>query len=647
MSTEGDFTPRLGKLRDVGAGSSKRFRSRVLKAAGALSSRATKPAFSGARLGRGRGAGLQARQQLRRISRMRQRRVVVKVHIARARSGIGARAYGRHLDYIQRDGVERDGSGGELYGREGAEIDARAFAARSADDRHQFRLIVSPEDADQLGDLKDHTRKLMTEMERDLGTRLDWVAADHYNTGHAHTHIVIRGKDGLGQDLVIARDYLTKGLRARAEEILTQELGPRRDIEIMQSRHREVSQDRFTGLDREIDKQSIDLRVELSSPKAAAERFGHSLQKQRLSHLEQLHLAKDLGGGSWQLSPNWQSALKTMGRKGDIIRTLAAQIEPGRQGPDVRFFEDRDARKPPVVGIVAAHGPEDELRDHRFLIVDDFHGTSWHVPISNELGGITPPIGAIVELSPITSSPRRSDRTIADLALRHGGVYSDALHAAHDPSASSAYRLAHKRRLESLRRAGIVSRMPDGAWKIGEDFLERAAKFDAENTGRISVRVKSWMSIEAQIEAHAETWLDQMQSDNVVAVDSRLSDARKQRQLFLRREGILSVETDRLSMEARKTLKKKELLKAGEAESARSNLAYKALAAGESFEGKYERTLDLAQGRMAIIGNQKAFALVPWRPDLERGRGRSLILEQKTRGVSWSFASARSRGLSR
>ncbi|MEL6758728.1 MAG: conjugal transfer protein TraI, partial [Pseudomonadota bacterium] len=190
----------------------------------------------------------------------------MKVHIARARSGIGARAYSRHLDYIQRDGVDRDGEGGQLYGRGEELIDGRAFAARSADDRHQFRIIVSPEDADQLGELKDHTRKLMTEMERDLGTRLDWVAVDHHNTGHAHTHIVIRGKDGLGQDLVIARDYLTKGLRARAEEMLTQELGPRRDIEIIQSRHQEMSQDRFTGLDREIAKQAINSRVELTAP---------------------------------------------------------------------------------------------------------------------------------------------------------------------------------------------------------------------------------------------------------------------------------------------------------------------------------------------------------------------------------------------
>ncbi len=200
---------------------------------------------------------MHALQRTQRLSQMRMRRVVVKVHIARANGGIGIRAYGRHLEYIQRDGVDRGGEGGELYSRDGEISDVRSFVERSRDDRHQFRIIVSPEDAHALSDMKASTRALMNQMERDLGTRLDWVAVDHHNTGHSHTHIVVRGKDAHGADLVIARNYLTKGLRARAEEGLTQELGPRRDVEIAQARYREVPQDRFTSLDRALAKRSI------------------------------------------------------------------------------------------------------------------------------------------------------------------------------------------------------------------------------------------------------------------------------------------------------------------------------------------------------------------------------------------------------
>jgi type IV secretory pathway VirD2 relaxase len=34
---------------------------------------------------------------------------------------------------------------------------------------------------------------VMRQMEEDLGTRLDWVAVDHFNTGHPHSHVVVRG----------------------------------------------------------------------------------------------------------------------------------------------------------------------------------------------------------------------------------------------------------------------------------------------------------------------------------------------------------------------------------------------------------------------------------------------------------------------
>ncbi len=73
----------------------------------------------------------------------------------------------------------------------------------------------------------------MRQMESDLGTKLDWVAADHFNTGHPHSHIVVRGKDDQGKDLVIARDYIAHGIRARASELITRELGPESELEVI------------------------------------------------------------------------------------------------------------------------------------------------------------------------------------------------------------------------------------------------------------------------------------------------------------------------------------------------------------------------------------------------------------------------------
>src|SRR3546814_334152 len=160
----------------------------------------------------------------------------------------GARSTEKHLRYIERDGITRDGARGQLYGPNIDQADAGAFEQRSRDDRHQFRFILSADDALELADLKAFTRAQMQQVERDLGTRLDWVAVDHWDTDNPHTHIVLRGKDDRGADLVIARDYIGRGMRARASELATRWLGPRTKREIEPRRKRERSEEHKSEL---------------------------------------------------------------------------------------------------------------------------------------------------------------------------------------------------------------------------------------------------------------------------------------------------------------------------------------------------------------------------------------------------------------
>jgi type IV secretory pathway VirD2 relaxase len=127
--------------------------------------------------------------------RFRARRVVVKARVVKMR-GSGSKAAYAHLRYLQRDGVTVDAERGRLYSSFQNDADGSTFLDRGQDDRHQFRLIVAPEDSPELGDLRDVTRRLMAQMERDLGTHLDWVAVDHHNTGHyAEVRIMPRGRD--------------------------------------------------------------------------------------------------------------------------------------------------------------------------------------------------------------------------------------------------------------------------------------------------------------------------------------------------------------------------------------------------------------------------------------------------------------------
>ena len=191
------------------------------------------------------------------------RRVVVKARVVRL-TAYGAKAAAMHLRYIERDGVEKDGSKGALYGPDGPV--RRTFEEPRFGEKHQFRLIVSPEDAGEM-DLTSYVRRLMGQIERDLGRKVEWAAVNHYDTGHPHAHIVVRGVDRDGHELRFNRSYIASGMRWRAQEVATQELGPRHEFEIRRAHARGITQERFTSLDRELERLTKDGRLELRSPK--------------------------------------------------------------------------------------------------------------------------------------------------------------------------------------------------------------------------------------------------------------------------------------------------------------------------------------------------------------------------------------------
>jgi type IV secretory pathway VirD2 relaxase len=163
-----------------------------------------------------------------------------------------------HLRYLQRDGVTRYGEPGQVYSKDLDITDGGEFTERCDGDRHKFRIIVSPEDAAQMEALKPFVRDLMTRMERDLDIELDWVAVDHYNTGHPHSHIIMRGHDDLGKDLIMTRDYVSHGIRHQAQDLVTLELGPELDFDRQIKMARDVDAERFTRLDRTLLTQAQD-----------------------------------------------------------------------------------------------------------------------------------------------------------------------------------------------------------------------------------------------------------------------------------------------------------------------------------------------------------------------------------------------------
>ena len=372
MPRDDDIRIRPGRIRSTRPGRAKSFVSRVL----AATQKAGGPHRSGARgkggaFGRGRAASLSALRGLTSHSRG----VVIKARVVRHAPKSAPLA--THLSYLQRDGVTRDGAPGRMFDAAGDEADARDFAGRCQGDRHHFRFIVSPDDAGELSDLRAFTRDLMSEMARDLGTRLDWAAIDHWNTGHPHIHVLVRGQGDDGRDLVISRDYICRGLRARAEQLVTLELGPRSDLEIRQSLERQVDADRWTPLDRALAREAgkqdgvIDLR-----PRAGQEHdVEHSTLIARARKLEKLGLAAPLGPGQWTIAEEAKSVLRALGERGDIIKRIHRVLEErGLERAAADFVCDGEARSAPVIGRLISRGLDDELKGSAFAIIDGVDG---------------------------------------------------------------------------------------------------------------------------------------------------------------------------------------------------------------------------------------------------------------------------------
>ncbi|RVB24524.1 DUF3363 domain-containing protein, partial [Mesorhizobium sp. M7A.F.Ca.CA.004.05.1.1] len=317
-----EFRPKLGKIGSRGSKAGKRYAGQVRAAINRAGGRPQRGGrFTGSRTGRG-GAAAALLKSRDRYAAFRQRRVIVKARVVKL-AGKGADGARAHLRYLQRDGVTREGEPGELYGADSGRVDGKAFIDRADGDRHQFRFIVAAEDGIEYDDLKALTRRLMAQMQEDLGTKLDWVAVDHFNTGHPHSHIIVRGRDDRGENLVIAREYISSGIRERAAELVSLDLGPRTDREIELRLRREMEQERFTSIDRRL----LSMRDDdgLVSP-GGPDAIRQTLHQGRLRKLERMGLAAEVGAGSWRLDDELEATLRRTGERGDIIKTMHREL---------------------------------------------------------------------------------------------------------------------------------------------------------------------------------------------------------------------------------------------------------------------------------------------------------------------------------
>ena len=551
------FKPRLGRIRNDGRGSV-RYSRRVLNEAARNTLRPLrrKGHIDPNGLRRGLASGVVAATG---SFTPGTRRVVVGArYVRQAKGDLGAAR--AHLRYIQRDGTTRDGDPGQLYDARGETHDAEAFLDRSGDDPHQFRFIVSIEDSAQIADLKPVIRDLMGQVEQDLGTTLEWVAVDHFNTGHLHTHIVVRGRDERGQDLVIARDYIGHGIRGPAQELVTLELGPETELERFAKRTSEIGQERLTGLDRALKARSPENVFVVGASESDPGNRRTQLVG-RLKKLESLGLAQERRPGVWSLDIDLEPKLRRLGERADKIKMMQrALTEVGIERSPITFAVfDRGTRKVALVGKVIGTGLVDEISDRSWAVIDGADGRVHYVELGRLKRENIPPRDAIVRLVPdrLEGKPQSTPRidilarsAVPGQAAHDGPIWVDRF---------------------------VVDGAPDA---------QRHRGYGAELTQTIAAR-RDWL---------IQQGLGRNRADGGFEV----------------RHSMLT------------ELRMREISRIGRQIEQQTGMRHVPAQNGTEVRGMVSRTIDAPDARYAVITRGQEFHVVPWTKPLERYRSREI-----------------------
>lgn len=239
-------------------------------------------------------------------SKIRNQRVTCKLKFTRRGS---AKAWAAHGYYISREKANA-GVGG--FSQDEGAIDVAETLKRwhEAGDERFWRIIISPERGDHPNlDMKRLVRDVMRDMEDDLGRKIEYVACVHINTDQKHAHVCVRGNG-----FRIPRHYVKEGLKRRAEQRCTEQIGERTIADIVRQQETEITAERFTSLDRRLVSRSLKGQVATDTSGLAGLRLLTELNLElRLRQLEALGLAKR-DSHEWSLADNLEQRLREMNR---------------------------------------------------------------------------------------------------------------------------------------------------------------------------------------------------------------------------------------------------------------------------------------------------------------------------------------------
>ncbi len=597
---------------------------------------------------RGRGRGT---VKAKAAAPVRSQRVIAKARVVKM-GATGKSALARHVSYVERDGVGREGEEGRFFDAKHDQADARDFVETCADDRHHFRFIVSPENGADIADMKGYARTLMERAEKSLGTELEWIGAEHHDSGRPHVHLIVRGVRSDGRDLVMPREYIAHGMRRDAQEVATELLGERQQQDLRRDLAQLAQADRFTALDKELNALSSEGGLSLDVLSHSA-RFPREALVQRLVRLEDMGLAERAGAGNWRLSQDMQSQLEHHGfiqSRGDALKRILARDDheiPEDGGLAQLERSNVKSVTGRLIGIEPVHWND---QGRTMIALDGMNGQVWYaeVPSREALRGIDgAETGAVVELSMHTLRAKPSDRTIAEIAKQNGGLYSADIHQAAVPTDRAAFVTMHVRRLEALSAAGVVEKQVPGVFRIEADYHTRAAAHDALNAGaQINAKVLDPRCISQQFHHKGMTWLDQVMHDGSWAqagnegFGAAVRIALEGRAKWLHSKGLArDVPGKGLCADADLHTK----LRAWEREDVLDSIGRKHgkvarfAVARDEIAGVYVDKVHSTEGTFAVFQDGRGLSLSPWRPELDVARGHFVFGKNTAQGLDFTF----------
>lgn len=553
-----------------------------------------------------------------------------------------ARNLTHHLWYISREGVGSDGQAARLFDQTREDLDRQAFIARCREDPRHYRLILEPGEETPLADIRAFGRRFMAELEQERGVRLEWLAADHHDTGRPHLHIVLRQRSADGRRVSLGGPGTANRLRLKACELATEELG-----RLTEQVRPELARTRsFTPADQVMLDHAVRNRLEI----ARVPDHWRATVLRRLAYLEDRRLIEAGGPNQWTIPSDLRPKLlraqldqEHSYRAARIVRDSPWRAEISRLRPAALMPGER------LTGaFVGVEGITPQRAGAHCVVIDGGDGRLGHFEFRYAQSVMcldrVPP-GAVVEIHANAPGIRRSDERIAGIASRHGGIWSAELHGRDQPEAHARFIRTHEARLEAMSRDGVCQALGEGRFQIPEKYCERALAADIAKWGPTDhqARVLDDRPLEDQVRAPGLTWLDRLMTKETVPTfagpfGTTVADALKDREKRLRMNGLGRGDPLVLSATDIRTLQAMEMRSVVETLEKTGRTVF-FTRDGHGAAGRYVSRVHISGSPYAVLEAQNALHLAPWKPGMEACRGR--WIEATVRDGTSEFRSIR------